>query len=573
MRLSGLASGLDVDSMVKELMKARRTSYDTMIKKKTQVEWQRDDYRNISTKIVDFRYNKLSSYNLSNAINAKTGEISGDKNAIQLNATNSTAAGTLNVNVTQVATAETRVYNFGSGTAAASLQSLGFAADPDNAANVAVTINGEKISLASTATLKDLSTAINAKSTKAKATSLYNETTGQLSIASTVTGANKLSVNVPAISDTKTYTFASGKNLDQLGFEEFASDNTKVTVNVNGSTLVLDKTATLADLADAINADPAMYNAKAEYNNATGKFSIRSLDSNPVALEGEPFDSTTAATTSGVTVSAGKDAQVTINGVAYEQDSNRFVVNGVDFTVKAETTSATSISVVKDTSKIVDTVKSFITEYNNLIGLINGELSEDKNRKYLPLTSDEKAALTEKEVELLETKARSGMLRNDTTLSKFVSDLRVIATSLVGGVDLGNDTYLSVGVSTGSYSEKGKLVLDEEKLRNALDSNPDEVVELFSGSNGIFKKMMDSSTTALKDLNKLAGTSLTSSDSASPFMASSLMGERLRDMESKEAMMLTRLNRMEVQYYKQFTAMETAINKFNSQSSSLSSFL
>lgn len=31
-RITGLASGMDVDNLVKEMMKARRTSYDNMIK-------------------------------------------------------------------------------------------------------------------------------------------------------------------------------------------------------------------------------------------------------------------------------------------------------------------------------------------------------------------------------------------------------------------------------------------------------------------------------------------------------------------------------------------------------------
>lgn len=459
MRISGLASGLDVDAMVKELMKARRTSFDTMIKQRMQIESKRDDYRTASSKIVDFRNNKLASFNLSSAINAKSANVSGDTNALKMNSTSSSAAGILSVNVDTVATNARQVFSLGTANLGAGT----------------FTINGETITL-DASNGADLAAAINGNS-KTKATALYNADTGEISITAKETGINKLVI-------TNSYSMTA------------------------------------------------------------------------------------------ISTYAGTDAKATINGMVYTQDSNRFEVNGVDFTIKAKSVSDTTIEVVQDTSKIMDTIKSFVSEYNNLIGYINGELSEEVNRKFLPLTSDEKAAMKEKEIEQWEEKARSGRLRNDTTLSKYVSDLRSIALSVVEGVDTGNADRLLIGISTGSYGEKGKLVLDEDQLLKALDSNPNEVADLFSnGTKGVFKKMMDTSMTALTDLSQIAGTSLTSSDTKISFLESSILGEQLRNMSSKESMMTARLNKLENQYYKQFTAMETAINRFNSQSSSLSSFM
>lgn len=462
MRISGLASGLDIDAMVKELMKARRASSDTMIKQRMQIEWKREDYRTISSKIVDFRNNKLASFNLSNAINAKSASVSGDTNALKINSTSSEAAGILSVNVDKVATNGRQVYSVGSG-------SLGAGT---------FTINGEPITLeAGASSGADLAAAINANSSKTKATALYNADTGQISITARETGSNKLVI-------TNSYS----------------------------------KIATSTD--------------------------------------------------------NGEKAVATINGMVYTQDSNRFEVSGVDFTIKAKSVTDTTIEVVQDTTKIMDTIKSFVSEYNSLIGMINGELSEEVNRKFLPLTSDEKSAMSDKEIEQWEDKARSGRLRNDSSLSKYVSDLRSLTLSLVGGVDTGGADRLLVGITTGSYGEKGKLVLDEDTLRKALESNPNEVADLFSnGTNGIFKKMMDTSMTALTDLSQIAGTSLTSTDTKMSFLESSLLGEQLRNMRTKEASMVARLNKLETQYYRQFTAMETAINKFNSQSSSISSLL
>lgn len=49
------------------------------------------------------------------------------------------------------------------------------------------------------------------------------------------------------------------------------------------------------------------------------------------------------------------------------------------------------------------------------------------------------------------------------------------------------------------------------------------------------------------------------------------MGRMLKDYNSRINSLQDRLSDLETRYYKQFTAMETAMNKYNSQSSSLSS--
>jgi len=55
-----------------------------------------------------------------------------------------------------------------------------------------------------------------------------------------------------------------------------------------------------------------------------------------------------------------------------------------------------------------------------------------------------------------------------------------------------------IGITTGSYQDKGKLVIDEEKLRAALTDNYDAVVQLFTqGSQYTYSE-------ALNDPNKRA---------------------------------------------------------------------
>lgn len=570
MRLSGLASGLDVDSMVETLMKAKRVTYNNMIKKRTKIEWQQEDYRSMSAKIVDFRNNKLSSFNMSKAISGKIAEVSGDTNALTVNSTGSTAAGSLSVKVNQVATAANNVYTFAAGNKP--LSELGF----DMSESGAININGVSIQVAWDATLSDLATAINAKSSTAKATALYNSATGQFSISSTQTGESKLEIvdtnSVLSSTSAQVYTFnnAVGRSLGDLGFSlPIKVNNVEIEYyNSNGK---------LSDLALAISNSAA--NVTASYNEGTGKFAITPNDGTAVTLDtaftsvaGQPG----AANAYGVEMvkTEAKNASITINGISYTQASNRFNVNDYDFTVKAPSaaSSTTTVTAVKDTKKIIETVKSFVSEYNNLIASINSELSETRNRGFDPLSSDEKKEMTDDEIEQWQAKARNGTLRNDSTLSQLLSELRTATTSLVQGIKLPDGTSISIGITTGSYAEKGKLVLDEDKLLKALESNPDEVSNLFSNSTtGVFNKMTKSTMTALTRLATKAGTSLTNADATASFLESSLLSKEIKGMKTREELMQKRLEVIESMYYKQFSAMESAINKFNSQSSALTS--
>ncbi len=497
MRISGLASGMDIDKMVTELMKAKRASYDKMVQKRIAVEWAREDYRSLSTKIVDFRNNKLATYSFSNAMQAKKAELTGDTNAIAVNSASPSAAGTLDVDVKEVAQSARTVLNY-----------VKPAINPDN-----------------------------------------------------------LPVSM------------QGATLEKLGFQLDTDDNDKVAVVINGKSVTIDKTATISDLVTKINSDKSLKvtaltsgNTFSITSTQTGKSSVDLIAGFPSAFNIDADAST-----------EGNDASVLVNGVEFTQASNQFSVNGFSFTakVKTGTNGVSTISAVTDTDKILSTIKSFVSDYNTLIGAINSEISEERYRTYLPLTDEQKKELSDDEVKLWQDKARSGSLRNDTALSSYVSELRLATLPLISGIDTGktdssgNSIKQSIGITSGGYTEKGKLYLNEEALKKALEADPEQVASLFTGSNstGAINKMMSSSMTILKSLSDKAGTSMASTNENSSFLEDALMSEQIRNMKTREKDMLANLSRAETNYYKVFTAMETAINKYNSQSSSLSSFM
>jgi flagellar hook-associated protein 2 len=70
MRIGGLASGMDIDTIVSDLMKAERMPLDKLTKNKQVIEWQRDAYREMNTLLLNFR-NQTFDMKLSSNFGAR----------------------------------------------------------------------------------------------------------------------------------------------------------------------------------------------------------------------------------------------------------------------------------------------------------------------------------------------------------------------------------------------------------------------------------------------------------------------------------------------------------------------
>jgi len=158
-------------------------------------------------------------------------------------------------------------------------------------------------------------------------------------------------------------------------------------------------------------------------------------------------------------------------------------------------------------------------------------------------------------------------LKNDDIIKSVLTSMRSVITSKLGSLS-------SYGITTGSYFENGKLVVDEDKLQKAVASNPQGIRDLFQGptgapDSGVFDILSTKVDNALDLLNKRVGTNKYSVDLTSTFKEESVMGRKLKEYNSNISAMLTMLNNAETRYYNQFTAMETAMNKLTTQSSNL----
>ena len=269
---------------------------------------------------------------------------------------------------------------------------------------------------------------------------------------------------------------------------------------------------------------------------------------------------------------SGKNAIFELDGVALEQQSNNFTISGVNYKLKATNEgSAITVGVAADIDKTIENVKAFVESYNTMLATVNKGLKETKYSDYTPLTTAQRAELSETEAKQWDEKAKSGMLYNDPILRSLVDNIRGDVSTPVSGLSGKYTSAASIGITTGTYTEGGKLYIDETKLRAALTADPNAVNKLFGtdgatdSQDGIAVRMYDTLKTAMDKISSEGGVSAGVSDDTKSLLAKQI-NQYTKDMKALNE----RLEDMEDRYYSQFSAMETALTKLSSQSSWLS---
>lgn len=268
----------------------------------------------------------------------------------------------------------------------------------------------------------------------------------------------------------------------------------------------------------------------------------------------------------------GQNAKVTINGVELERSSNTITANGLTITLKGTTNGEEeTIETSRGTDQIVEGLKSFVEQYNAMIDKLRGYTDADATYKdYAPLTEAQKKEMTDREIELWEEKAKEGLLRNDSDISSFLSSMRSILYTKPEGADF---ALYQFGIETSSeWSDKGKLVIDEAKLRSMLESNPEAIQDLFLGEDGLATKMNETlkatantSSASPGTLVQLAGVKNTAS------AGNNTLSKRLDDIAEKLQDLKDQYETEKTRYWRMFNSMETAMSNLNSQSAWLSS--
>jgi flagellar hook-associated protein 2 len=286
----------------------------------------------------------------------------------------------------------------------------------------------------------------------------------------------------------------------------------------------------------------------------------------------------------------GKDAipgSVTINDTPIAISTNKFTYEGVTFNLKGDLEAAAiSVKVGTDTQGIFDNIKTFVDKYNGLIAEFNGKLNEKRYRDYPPLLDDQKKDMKENDIKLWDEKAKSGLLTNDSTIRSFLTEMRNSLNTVIENVGVSSNfkSLKDIGINFSSnYQDNGKLTLDESKLKGLLQTNSEEIKKLFTikvdGANsssttvtdtnmhknsGFGWRIYDRLNVAISQLGTIAGSPNSSLDTKST------IAQQLKSLDSNIFREQDKINAYEERMWKQFTAMEKALQQLNSQGSWLS---
>ncbi len=339
---------------------------------------------------------------------------------------------------------------------------------------------------------------------------------------------------------------------------------------------------TFNDLTAAVNS--LGLTVKATYDSVNDKFSFYNTDSGSksgVALKmgndataeffnslglkqsenGELADNALTFATGSTSGVNGTNANVNVDGMNYDISDNKLTVNGVTYNftgVEAGTTS--TVVVNQDTDAIIDKVKSFVEDYNTLLKSLTDAYNEKPNSNYKPLTEAQREQMKDEQIEKWEEKAKAGMLYHDQTLGKLIDQMREAVTTPIEGISGKYNSIFAIGIST--TGTKGQLTLDEDKLKAALNDDPDSVYNVFakldtndmdnSSKSGIAQRLGDVFMNNMKSIRSRSGTDLTTNDDSE---LSRLMRELQTRMSNFKSMMAA----FEDKLYKKYDAMETAL--------------
>lgn len=518
-RITGMNSGLDTESIIQELASARSIKVQSIEKSKTKLSWKIDAWKGLNTKIYSLYTDVLSDMRFSGAYAKKTTKVS-NSNAVSVITGSNAVNGVQTLKIKQLAkagyltgaqvkykdekktdaiTADTKLADLGAATSTAGEEGkFKF--------NIKVGDNEKLLELGADAKISDVVSALKAEGVNAN----FDEKNGRFFVSSTSTG------------------------------EAYDFDITAV----DGDDKSLSTLKSLGLYVDPNN----------KMNDKDGK-----------------YDATLA------TKIDGANAKIVLNGAAFESDDNSFEINGLTYNVMQVTgDEEVTISTENDTSGIYDMIKNFLTKYNELINEMDKLYNADSASKYEPLTDEEKDAMSEKEIETWENKIKDSLLRRDSTLGSVSSALKQI---MMEGVEVGGKKmYLSdFGIETLSYftaaeNEKNAYHIDGDpddantksngdKLKTAIANDPDTVTEFFSA---LSKNLYDSLTKQM---------SSTDYSSAFTVYNDKEMKKELSDYDSKISDAQDKLNDYLDKWYAKFSKMETAMAKMQSKTDALTNML
>lgn len=390
-------------------------------------------------------------------------------------------------------------------------------------------------------------------------------------------------------------------NLKQLGFKDEAElEKALENFTINGVKLEgITKDTTVNQLINMINDNEEM-GVRASYMENTNQFVLTAKDtgSGREITLGGAADKIFGTNGGNGRSEDGKDAEILVsygNGIerTITSSSNTFELEGLTVTVSntfgidekgnytKDASQAVTFSASANTEAVTEQVKKFIEAYNELIKDVNTQLTTKPNSSYGPLTDDQKAEMDKESIENWENKAKEGILFNNSAIRELGISLQGVLSSLMGdGVSSQDLEKIGITMSDDKY-DGGTIKFDEEKFKAAMDSDPELVSDIFTGSTdtgkGLTQIIEDTLTPYATRMAYKNGGSYgklideAGSEKVSLSLTKNLIYSQLEEMQNTIDKLNSQLKTEQDRYISQFSQMEVLISQMNSQAGYLSS--
>lgn len=299
----------------------------------------------------------------------------------------------------------------------------------------------------------------------------------------------------------------------------------------------------------------------------------------------------------------GEDAIIHVNygngmSVVVQNSSNTFNLEGLNVTVtgefggtkdangvwQADSSERVTFSSKADAEAVTEKVKNFFEDFNKLITESYNQLTTRSDSSYGPLSDEQKAEMSETSIENWETKAKQGILYNDSIVRDLNSTLESFLTQLMGsGISYQDLEKIGITYDESWSGGASTIVFNESKFRSAMENEPELVSDIFTGTGksggvGLVKTVEDMLTpyaTRVASKNRGSGSDKGSygrlieeagSEKVPTSTLNNFIYDQIKEMNQKIQTLQAQLKSQQERYIKQFTSMETLINQYNSQS-------
>ncbi len=604
---SGLVSGMNTDDLVAKLTLASKNKIFKEQQNSQKLQWKQDAYRDVTASLTAFKksyFDPLSTTNFKSASFFNAFRASTTSDAVKVTASSAAMPGTITLDkISQLATAQK--LSSGSAISKALIGSGDKLTESETdikalatsliGKSISVNLDGKSRAISFDQIFSDAVTSGKgadetwADSFMDEVQTLLDKSFGKSSTGISLINAG-LSGNNLALNSISGKISLSGDadTLTKLGF--IAGQSNKISTlstlkdlslnssllgenfnfSINSVDFNFSKDDSIDKVITAINTSNA--GVILSYSSTTDKLTMtaKELGSGDNINILETTGNFTTALLNQAT--AGKNAELTVNGIEVSKNSNTFLMDGTSFELfktAATSTDPITINVTENSSTLFAPIVKFVSDYNTLIDKISSLAKERPLRDYQPLSDEQKSAMTEDQVKEWEKKAKTGILASDPTLTNIAGKLKsmLYEPGVTGGIALYN-----IGITSAGWQQNGKLQIDETILRESLASKGAEIKDLFTASGGIATKMDAIVTGAIETkgvqgsrgtLIEIAGIPLHSSDTQNNITKAMTLSAKAI------ALLNTRLSSEETRYWSQFSAMESAISKMNSQSAML----